>query len=112
MARERRTTRDGIRIDDGQNRENPCRTDSSDRPAVMQYPQVQYLSRKADRKGGVTVGSAVQVRRVDAAVFSAVSIDGSYLLRAGGLGAIVRSGVPALLHESARCFERCCDTSK
>ena len=34
--------------------------------------------------------------RADAAVFKAVSIDGSDLLRAGGPGAMVRSGVPAL----------------
>jgi hypothetical protein len=48
---------------------------------------VQYPARG---KGGVTVGSPVTFSYgADAAVFKAVSIDGSDLLRAGGPGAVI-----------------------
>jgi hypothetical protein len=51
---------------------------------------VQYPARG---KGGVTVGSPVTFSYgADAAVFKAVSIDGSDLLRAGGPGAIMSRG--------------------
>jgi len=53
----------------------------------VQYPH---------KEGGVTVGSpALFINRADAADFTAVSMDGSDLLRAGAPGATI-SGAPAL----------------